>query len=148
LGNTKNAVGNEILREWIITQSNLGVWCLVNGQHISNDVLQTQANDAWYTWSTTDFCQQILWGDNDATMLTTQAPFIVRIAKWLLRLTIVLAITMVIWNGIMYIVESAKWGEVKDATKNIGLIIGGILVALLSLGVINLISSITISSLK
>ncbi|MEI7563643.1 MAG: hypothetical protein WCJ39_08690 [bacterium] len=48
---------------------------------------------------------------------------IVRIAKRLLRITIVLSITMIIYNGIMYIVESAKGGEVKNATKNIGLII-------------------------
>ena len=55
---------------------------------------------------------------------------------------------MVIYNGVMYIVESANGGEVKEATKNLGLIVAGILVALLSLGIINLISSIGMSTLK
>ncbi len=77
----------------------------------------------------------------------TQAPLIVRITKFLLRITMVLSVTMVIFNAIMWIIESAKWGDVKDAKKNITFIVIGILLALMSLGIINLISSITISSL-
>lgn len=45
----------------------------------------------------------------------------------------VLAVTMVIFNGIMWIIESAKGAEVKDAKKNITLIVVGILIALMSL---------------
>lgn len=59
----------------------------------------------------------------------------------------VLAVTMVLFNGIMWIIESAKGGEVKDAKKNIILIVVGILIALISLGIINLVSSLTVSSL-
>ncbi|MEI8090695.1 MAG: hypothetical protein WCG98_00045 [bacterium] len=45
----------------------------------------------------------------DTTVSTTkQAPLIVRIAKWMLRITIVLSISMVIFNGVMYMVESAN----------------------------------------
>jgi len=40
---------------------------------------------------------------------------------------------MVIFNGIMWIIESSKGAEVKDAKKNITLIIAGILIALMSL---------------
>jgi amino acid transporter len=54
---------------------------------------------------------------------------------------------MVIFNGIMWIIESSKWSEVKDAKKNITLIIMGIIISLMSLGIINLISSLTVSSL-
>ena len=60
----------------------------------------------------------------------------------------VLAVTMVIFNGIMWIIESAKGVEVKDAKKNITLIVVGILIALMSLSIVNLISSFTISSLS
>lgn len=143
----KNAVGNEILRQWVGVSDNLWIWCMINWQHISNSDLQNQMTTAWYWWTTTDFCQLILWGDNDVPVLTTEAPLIVRIAKFLLRITMVLAVTMVIFNGIMWIIESSKWAEVKDAKKNITLIIVGILIALMSLGIINLISSITVSSL-
>ena len=80
-------------------------------------------------------------------IVSSSTPLIVRITKFLLRITMVLAVTMVIFNGIMWIIESSKWAEVKDAKKNITLIIVGILIALMSLGIINLISSITVSSL-
>jgi hypothetical protein len=55
---------------------------------------------------------------------------------------------MVIYNGVAYIVEAAKGGEVKDATKNIMLIVGGVLLSLFSLVIINLLRSLTLSSLN
>ena len=147
LGAGKNEVGNEVLREWTNVQDNFGQGCFVHNQRILPVDLTAQKNALWYTWWETDFCQQILGGDWDTTMLQTEAPLIVRIAKFLLRITMVLAVTMVIFNGIMWIIESSKWAEVKDAQKNITLIVVGILIALMSLGIINLISSFTISSL-
>ncbi|MEI7562817.1 MAG: hypothetical protein WCJ39_03785 [bacterium] len=54
------------------------------------------------------FCQQILGGDWNVPAITQQEPLLIRIAKWFLRITIVLSITMVIYNGVGYIVESAK----------------------------------------
>lgn len=143
----KNAVGNEILRQWVGVSDNLWIWCILNGQHISNADLQTQKTAAGYIWSDPDFCQQILWWDQDVPVLTSEPPLIVRIAKFMLRMTMVLSVTMVIFNGVMRIIESSKGGEVKDAKKNITLIIVGILISLMSLGIINLISSITVSSL-
>jgi len=143
----KNAVGNEVLREWVNVQDNAGQWCFVNNKHISNSDLEIQKTAVWYTWTYTNFCQQILWGDRDTTVLQTEAPLIVRIAKFLLRITMVLAVTMVIFNGIMRIIESAKWAEVKDVKKNMVLLVVGILIALMSLSIINLISSLSISSL-
>lgn len=177
----KNAVGNEILREGVGIQDDLGFWCFVNGQKIDGQELKKMiceskydgefdakigGNDFCKTWESTDnngktvdigenitnddkkpFCEDILWGDRKVPLITTEPPLIVRIAKFLLRITMVLAITMVIFNGIMWIIESAKGAEVKDAKKNITLIVVGILIALMSLMIINLISSITVSSL-
>jgi|GEM_PF-5989780 len=54
------------------------------------------------------FCSDILGGDYTTTVLKTEAPLIVRIAKFLLRITMVLSVTMVIFNGIMWIIESSK----------------------------------------
>ncbi len=141
----KNAVGNEILRQGVNVQANAGQGCFVNNEHITN--LGTQKSAMGYTWTDRDFCQTILGWDYNTTALQTEAPLIVRIAKFFLRITMVLAVTMVIFNGIMRIIESAKWAEVKDAKKNITLIVVGILIALMSLWIINLISSITVSSL-
>ena len=144
----KNAVGNEILQQGVGVSSNLWIGCILNGQNISNADLNTQKAAAGYNWSNPDFCQQILGWDNNVPVLTTQPPLIVRIAKFMLRMTMVLSVTMVIFNGVMWIIESSKGGEVKDAKKNITLIIVGILISLMSLGIINLISSITVSSLS
>ena len=143
----KNAVGNEVLREGVNVQQSFGIGCFVNNQHISPGDLTAQKTALWSTLTNSEFCQQILGGDNDVPVLQTEAPLIVRIAKFLLRITMVLAVTMVLFNGIMWIIESSKWAEVKDAKQNIILIVSGILIALMSLWIINLISSLTVSSL-
>ncbi|HMS90676.1 MAG TPA: hypothetical protein PKC87_00435 [Candidatus Absconditabacterales bacterium] len=151
LGAGKNAVGNEILREGVGGEVSFGAGCNINGQKISNNDITTQKDEAGFVGTEEAFCTNILGGEyNDNLIqgsLTTEAPLIVRIAKFLLRITMVLAVTMVIFNGVMWIIESSKGAEVKDAKKNITLIIVGILIALMSLGIINLISSITVSSL-
>lgn len=145
----KNAVGNEVLREWVSIQDNLGIGCFVNNNHISESDLAVQKRSLnASTLSDRDFCENVLGWDYMTQMLKSEAPLIVRITKFLLRITMVLAITMVIFNGVMWIIESSKWWDVKDAQKNIILIIVGILIALLSLSIVNLISSVTISSLN
>lgn len=152
LWNTKDAVGNEVFREsqqfWL--EENAWKWCFVNGQLVPAATIQWQMKQVKYTWSESSFCQEILGGDQNVSAFDSskQAPLIVRITKFLLRMTIVLAITMVLYNGIMRVIESAKWWEVKDAKDNLVLIIGWILLALSSVWFINLVSSITISSLN
>ncbi len=143
----KNAVGNEILREStsIVLNNNR---CFVNNKPISEADLQTQKDTVGFQWDDRSFCEEILWGDFHVDAVQTEAPLIVRIAKLLLRITMILSVTMVIYNGILWIIESSRWAEVKDAKKNITLIVVGILIALMSLWIINLISSITVSSLQ
>jgi hypothetical protein len=106
---TKEAVWNEVLREWVNMSVSMSEWIEVD----------------------------------------LRAPLIVRIAKFILRITIVLSITMVIVNWIYYIVESSKWSmDVVEPRKNLINIAIWIILALSSLGIINLISSIWISSLN
>lgn len=151
LWDTKNAVWNEVFKEstQIWFNDNFGQWCFVNWQLIPAKTLEDEIEKSWYKWDNNSFCEDVLWGDMDTSVLDSekQAPLIVRITKFLLRLTIVLAITMVLYNGILWIVESAKWGDVKDAKDNIIYIVWGILLALSSVALVNLISSITLSSL-
>ncbi len=147
----KNAVGNEILREWVGWEVSFGAGCDINGQKVSEGDITTQKNEAAYAWSAASFCENILWWTYSSSLiqgsLSTEAPLIVRITKFILRITMVLAVTMVIFNGIMWIIESSKWADVKDAKKNLTLLVVGLFIALMSLGIINLISSITVSSL-
>jgi len=147
---TKNAVGNEILREGVWVDVEIGAWCDINGQKITKKDITIQKTDAWFAGDETAFCRGVLWGNWVAAIsgsATTEAPLIVRIAKFLLRITMVLSVTMVIFNALMWIIESSKGAEVKDAKKNIVLIVVGMLISLMSLGIINLISSLTVSSL-
>ena len=106
--NTKNAVWNEVLRDWV----SVSIW--------------------WEKLVNTN----------------KEAPLIVRITKLLLRLTIVLAITMVIYSGINYILQSTSGGDTKWSTKNLMLIAWWIIVALLSLAIIQLINSFAVNSLN
>ncbi len=151
LGTTKNAVWNEVFREstqfWV--NENLWNWCFVNKQHITNKTIEQQMVDIGFDWDSRVFCEEVLWGDYDTTVvwIQKQAPLIVRITKFLLRLTIILSITMVLYNWIFWVIEASKWWDVKDAQKNIIYIVGWILLALSSVALINLISSITLSSL-
>ena len=147
LGNTKNAVGNEIFQNSTQSQDSLWQWCFVNGSRVARSEVQSGKNAAWSQLTDEEFCQQILGGDVNVAVMTQQDPLLIRITKRLLRITIVLSITMVLYNWISYIVESAKWWEVKNATKNIWMIVLGILLALSSVVIINLLRSVTLSSL-
>lgn len=149
LWNTKNAVGNEVLREGVGVNIDILQWCEVNWTKINKNKVIEQKEAARYNWTEIKFCENVLWWEwKDFGVETkTEAPLIVRIAKFLLRITMVLSVTMVIFNWIMWIIESAKWAEVKDAKKNIVLIVVGIIIALMSLSIINLITSLTVSSL-
>lgn len=173
LGNTKDAVGNEILRESVWLQDDVGQGCFVQGQKIDGNEVKRQLCEIKYEWTykgklgasndectspdwtvrtisnsdKQDFCSTVLWGTRDVSAISSQAPLIVRITKFLLRITIVLSITMVIYSGIMYMIEASKGTEVKETTDNLMYIIGWVLLALMSLWLINLISSLTVSSL-
>ena len=109
LGNTKEAVGNEVLRE---------------GQNVT-----------------------ISFDEGISVETITRPPLIVRIAKFLLRMTVVLSVTMILYNGVYYIIEASKGWDVKEASNNLIYVVVGVLLALFSLAIINLISSISISSL-
>ncbi len=158
LWDTKDAVGNEVFRESVGAQQNLWQWCFVQWSRMTKSQLDTQAEGYWISLSDTasstpntqtyqDFCSSVLWGDWNVSALESRAPLIVRITKFLLRLVIVLSISMAIYSGLMYIIEASKWAEVKNARDNLLYVVGGVLLALLSLALVNLISSLTISSL-
>lgn len=71
-----------------------------------------------------------------------KASIIVKATRILLSLVIALAVTMILYNGMMYIIQTWQWKDSKDLTKNIAYIVVWILVALFSVVVITLIQSI------
>jgi len=84
----------------------------------------------------------------DWVEVAQREPLIVRFTKFLLRITIVLSVTMIIYTGIRYIL--AAWQEEweKNARDNLMYIVLGILLALMSYGIITLIESVGFSTLS
>lgn len=140
LWNTKDAVWNTILRESMTVEMWESVFkkaCFVNNQ-IQNGV-------------TEDVCVEMWWERrNDVINVSAKAPLIVRITKFLLRMTIVLSITMIIFNSIKYMIEVMNWKDWKsaEAKKNLVFVAGWIILALMSVSIINLVVSVPKSSLK
>ena len=134
LGVSKDDVWDEVFR------SSTKIWLTKKGCFIG------EVNKPNFT--SKEICEKN-WGVFYKTniKIQEQAPLLVRITKFVLRITIVLSITMIIFNGILWIVESSKWGEVKDAKNNLIYIFVWLILALSSVALVNLISSLGMSSL-
>lgn len=107
IGNSKNAVWNEVFR-----------------------------------WST----ETKLWSDGFA--LEQRDPLIIRITKTLLRITIALAIPMIIFTGVKTILSVLNGWDYKNELKNVITILAWLILALSAIGIIYLIQSITLQSLS
>ncbi len=138
LWNTKDSVWNEVLREsvsmWV--NENFGQGCFINWQFLNVDRSQCDERG----------------GDWDIQLISAESnpPLLVRITKFLLRMTIVLAITMIIFNSVTYLVEvlNGKDRKSAEAKKNIMRVAWGVIIALMSVGIINLVVSIPKSSIQ
>jgi len=67
---------------------------------------------------------------------------IVKATRLLLLLTITLSITMILWNGMSYIIQTWQWKEWKNLVKNIIYIVVWIFIALFSVIIITIIQSV------
>ena len=67
---------------------------------------------------------------------------IAKFTRLLLSLVVALSITMILVNGMKYIIETGQWKEGKDLVKNIVYIVIGILVSLFSITIITIIQSV------
>jgi hypothetical protein len=72
---------------------------------------------------------------------------VVKATRLLLVLTIALSVTMILYNGMQYIIETWQGKEWKSLAKNVVLIIVWILIALFSSIIITLIQSVPESTL-
>lgn len=75
----------------------------------------------------------------------TKKSMILKVTRLLLILTIALSVTMILYNGMMYIIQTWQGKEWKSLAQNVLLIVVGILVSLFSVMIINLIQSIPTS---
>ena len=84
----------------------------------------------------------VIWWDS-----SKRDSFVVSVARFLVRFTLVLAITMIIYNWIMYVIKSSKGESSKDTLKNLIYIVVGVLLALTSIVIVRLASSVGKTSL-
>lgn len=78
----------------------------------------------------------------DNEWIGSSSSMIVKVTRLLLILTIALSVTMILYNGMMYIIETWQWKEWKSLIKNVIFIVVGIFISLFSVVIINLIQSI------
>jgi len=81
------------------------------------------------------------WGLGVSAWISKEPSVIVKITRMLLVLTITLSVTMILYNGMMYIVQTWQWKDGKSL-KNIAYIVVWILIALFSVIIMRIIQSI------
>lgn len=119
---------------------------------VSNADLLQELIDPAYTWDTIIrlwkdvnpvWDKIIQWSTEVSENGTSnKKSVILNITTFLLSLVVTLSVTMILYNWIMYIVQTWQWKESKDLTKNIAYIVIWILVALFSVTIITLIQSV------
>ena len=77
-----------------------------------------------------------------------EAPLIVKIVYIILRLTVVLSITMIIFYGIKFMIQVFNWSELKSATakKDLINVLIWLLIAMFSITAITLVTSLAKST--
>ena len=78
----------------------------------------------------------------ETKVLSAQETILVKVTKLLLSFVIAISITMILWNGIKYVIEIGNWKDSKDLVKNVSFIVVWIILALFSVTIITLIESI------
>ncbi len=99
-----------------------------------------EASDLFYTTNSGIISDALGIKENDSIL--------VRFARFLLRLVVILAIPMIIITGLKVIWSRGDEGKMKDALKQIGYVTIGILLALASVMIIFLVTALTRSSLN
>lgn len=121
------------------------------------EVFQPSRNNIIYIWSDVStvwrtVLRQRITGSVWLQWYTAQMqePLIVRIVKFILKMTVVLSVTMVIFYSTKFMVEVFKWNDLKSASakKDIINLIIWLLIALFSITAVELMISIPKSSLR
>ncbi len=82
--------------------------------------------------------------------VSKKPPLLVRVAKILLRLTILLSVTMIIYNAVVYAMKVMWWESYfsKASLQQLALVLWGVILALLSIALINLMRSVGTTTFK
>ena len=68
---------------------------------------------------------------------------IVKVTRLLLSLVVALSVTMILYNGMTYIIQTWQWKEWKNLVKNVVYIVIWIIVSLFSITIITVLQSVS-----
>jgi hypothetical protein len=132
---------------FITVFSALFFWCLSNASDLLWQLVEPSYD--WETiikiWKDVDhvWASMIEWSTEVSLSGVKNWPsIIVKITRILLSFVVALSITMILYNWMIYIIQTWQWKDSKDLTKNIAYIVVWILVAIFSVVIINLIQSV------
>ena len=132
---------------WISFAANDLLWQVVHPAKNQDNLINAweNVNTVWknfFEWSFE------VWIDGNWVSGQNSPSIIVKVTRLLLTLVITLSVTMILYNGMMYIIQTWQWKEWKSLMKNIIYIVVGILISLFIVIIITLIQSVprTISS--
>lgn len=162
IGIGKNAVGNEVFRGSTSTDGSLGITkaCYTIIPSIDEDDCKTKKWN-WEQKENTCYATPAIAGATELTCasmggdwvavtfvsLTKNAPLVVRVTRTLLRVTIAVAIPIIIYIGIQIILTGINGWSIMDKIKELLNVIIGLLLALFAIGIVFLIQAISLYSL-
>lgn len=114
------------------------------------DLMQQMMEPAKYAWTTIYIWdsvdrvwkQVIEWSHNIVSGKSTPS-IIIRATRTLLGIVIAISVTMILYNGMVYIMETWRWKEWKSLVKNVIYIVVWIIVSLFSVTIITLLQSVS-----
>jgi len=85
------------------------------------------------------------WGttyDTKEWEFSKEPSLIVKITRYFLMFTIAISVTVILYNGLIYIIETGKWSSWKSLIKNVVYIVVWILIALFSVVIVTILQSV------
>jgi len=116
-------------------------WFMYAADDLMRQIMEPSIN-RWTTinvWKSVSFVWRniIKWQSGGASSM------IVRITRTILALVIALSVTMILYNWLIYIVQTWQWKEWKSLVKNVVYIVVWILISLFSVTIITLLQSVS-----
>ena len=137
------------LKYWLLALFLLpifSVWICNAKPDLMQQIMQP-AKDAWgtiYIWDSVRYVwRQVIEWEHWILWTNDTPSIIVRATRTLLWLVIALSVTMILYNWMVYIIQTWRWKEWKNLVKNVVYIVVWILLALFSVTIITLLQSVS-----
>ena len=146
--NLKNKI-KKYLKLMAISSVFVFFWWITLAGDLLFETIKDAKQEMIYPWQSRDSVwNEVFRGEKQVSIdgggfETKSIPDLVaKVTRLLLMLVITLSVTMILYNGIKYIVETWQWKDSKSLMKNVVYIVVWILVSLFSIIIITLLRSV------